>query len=1434
MSEQDQDRPRRWRWVRRSLAWLSGVAALLVLIVVSAGLIVSGPLGREWVRDFASGRQIAGYGELQLGDIDGNLLGGFQVDSLTLETENGVWLRADNIDVDWDAAALLTRRIEIEAVGIERLEILRRPERAETEGGGGGSFDWDIDLSNFDIAALNLAEDVAGPEAEYTVSAGFGRVAGDWDGRLRAERLDAPGDLIDARFEYGDAISIDASIEASPGGPLARLLRAGEQGASARVEASGGLDEGSGDAFLQVGGDDALRFTASWTPQALTAEGRAQPARWPQFERLQTLLGGPADFSLSLPLGGGLSDPRLEEATIELDAPEADFTVRPQSGRVLAVEGRAGPGLVSTATGGEVTAAGVRVRNGEVDLSGESFAVSGDVTVEGLDLPGGFAFGRVSGPLTVTGPTDRLSIEGDLSTEGGRYDVEVLSDLLGAAPSVNAAVVYDSEAERLLIERARVRGASGPVAASGPVDIGGRRFDLDLSSPSFDAAALTDQLSGAGAVEASVEGGFDGSVEFQASASGYQPAGGLAERLSGPIDAEAEGRREADGALTFDRLQVQSPDLVLDAAGRQEGEVFDLSGEAVYSGESPVAGVSLAGTLEAAFEARYGPDGVDARIDARAGEIMAGPVQVSDGRLRAEVSGPLDTLSGEARLTGDSPRGPVDLAADFAREGETLRLTDLSGRAGGLTVAGSAEAAPGALQADLDIAPEEGFGALQVQASLQDGELDVTASAEDLIAGDLRYFDVFEFTLTGPLENAAFTLTVDGAYGAPFEVAADGRLQLAGGPLEVSASLAGEYGTIPIATREPILVQGGDPLTAQADLSVGDGRITLAYRGGEAQRITASLQEVPAAILSLRRGREPVQGVLSGEAEVSRSDGVWIGQALLRGDELRPADVALERALDGAVTLDLNRERLEVGARADGPDFTALADGVIETGPVSGPGDLTAASNAVSAQMDVRGRIGPFAAFHLASGQRLSGDVDLDARVSGTLGAPDLQGQAALTGGRFSDSRAGLTLEDLVVRATFTQSRAEITQLSAVDGQGGELSGDGSVEFAGGLSARADAVFEDFQVIGRDDVSAVASGDLAFTLDDGDGAITGAATIERAEVSPPDSGRPGIPMIEVKEINAPAGVREPDDRGGQGGPRITLDYAVAAPRRIFVRGPNFDTEWGLEIQISGTVADPEVYGVARVARGRADLLGRVFDIESGEVRLTGDPADARLQLTAVREARDITARIVAEGPVTSPSITLRSSPSLPEDEVASRILFGEGAANLSGLQAAQLAASLATLSGGGGGFDPLGALRNMSGLDQLGVRQDAGGGTVVAGGRYLTEDVYLELESAGSSAAPSTNIEWELSQRFTLLSRLSSDGQAGIALSWRTEYDDDPFGGGDLFDFDRLNIFGFGDGSDADAEDGDDLPGEQSDDVTLPDEPGESDDAVRMLPRNDG
>ncbi len=77
----------------------------------------------------------------------------------------------------------------------------------------------------------------------------------------------------------------------------------------------------------------------------------------------------------------------------------------------------------------------------------------------------------------------------------------------------------------------------------------------------------------------------------------------------------------------------------------------------------------------------------------------------------------------------------------------------------------------------------------------------------------------------------------------------------------------------------------------------------------------------------------------------------------------------------------------------------------------------------------------------------------------------------------------------------------------------------------------------------------------------------------------------------------------------------------------------------------------------------------------------------------------------------------------------SQVLFGSSAANSAPIEAAQLASALAALAGGGG-FDVIGNLRSLAGLDRW-FFADSATGMTVAGGKYATDDVYVEIIGSG-------------------------------------------------------------------------------------------------------
>jgi translocation and assembly module TamB len=111
-------------------------------------------------------------------------------------------------------------------------------------------------------------------------------------------------------------------------------------------------------------------------------------------------------------------------------------------------------------------------------------------------------------------------------------------------------------------------------------------------------------------------------------------------------------------------------------------------------------------------------------------------------------------------------------------------------------------------------------------------------------------------------------------------------------------------------------------------------------------------------------------------------------------------------------------------------------------------------------------------------------------------------------------------------------------------------------------------------------------------------------------------------------------------------------------------------------------------------------------------------------------------------------------------------------AEISAIQAIQLAASLNSLRGGSGGLDPIGSLRQATGIDRLrilGADQTTGRGTALAAGFYLSDDIYIEVitDAKGFTA---TQLEISLSRTLRLLSQFGTTSGNNVNLRYSRDY----------------------------------------------------------------
>lgn len=1349
-----------WSRILKFALWTGlGLALAIAALIGVALVLMTGQTGRDVVESFADGREAGRYGVIEIDDLSGDPLSDLSIGRLTLTDEDGVWLEIENARIVWRPSALLGRELAIESLSAERVHVRRRPRPAAASGeGGSGDGGFRVRVDAFDVTTLALDEPVVGVAAEYTARGDLVRADGAVSLDAVLDRLDQPGDRIIAEARFGEDIRVDAEIDAAADGALSAALGMAGHALQAEIDARGGVDAGEGRYDIRIDDAEALTGEVRWRDGAVTSQAQLQPQTIPQIASAAPWLDGGYDLALDAPvLAARRAANRFEGAALSLAGPDLSGDLDFADGRSGRARLRVSPDAADAISRGRVAVSRLSL-DGDVSLGGAPW-FSGQVEIEGLDAFQARA-DTLALELVASGPASAPRFEFDARAQALAHPAleGPAASAVGASPSLSGEAVFNREAGAIEIGALRAGLAAGPVTGGGRYALEDGRFEARASVRNMALSQVLADQPGELDLTLEASGAPAARIEFSADAE----MRGVAEILGDAIRLSAGGRYE-DGEVTLRAARARSDQFSLNGDGAYGPEGWRVQGAGGWSGRAPIAALELSGTLDAAFEARgAGADLGRARVELSAPGLAVGPVSIDDPRLRAELD---EAGSGQWRFTGEGATGPVDVGGAVARTEDGARLDDIAGRIGGMTLQGAIEAGRPAVRVDLEARPQAGFGSASLSGEASPERLDLRLEAVDLVAGDAGALDRLDLALTGSPLSPRAVFEAEGVYNTAFMLAGEASADLDGEPRSAQIRVSGSHGGVGIATREPARFSfGANGVAGEASLALGEGGAQLDANG---RSLTLTLDDAPARMISNLTGGAPLDGSVSGEAAFARgSDDLWTGDARLSLDALRPEEMedADALALQADAVLSSTGWRFTAEAGAAGLDATAEME--IRTGPVTALGKAFPGDAALEGRLDGRGQVATLAAFRLPETLQLAGRLRAQAELSGILSAPEVSGRAILTSGRLRDLQTGLDLRVVDARAELRGDSLEITRVTSQDGSGGHFRGSGRADWSDGLNARFEGEFEAFRLINHPDRTATGGGSAAVVIEDGRMQIEGDITLDRAELRPAAAGRPAIPEIEVTEINAPGR----NGANGGGGPGLSpmLDLSVQAPARVFVRGPQFDTEWGLDLEVTGRAQSPDIRGEASLLRGRASLIGQDFTLERGSVRFNGAPGEGELNLTATRETPDLSAEVRVTGRVEAPEIALRSTPSLPEDEIASRLLFNRGVGSLSGIEAAQLGAALASLSGG---FDPFAAVRSATGLDQFAFASNAEGETVVSGGRYLTDDVYLELETPTAGGPPRTAIEWSLNRRLTLRSSFGADGDASVSLGWRREYD---------------------------------------------------------------
>ena len=1403
VQEQAVARPAHASWLRRIAIGLAVLLGTILALLAIAYVWLDSSSGKRFVARQIEGMEFENGMSIGIGAIEGSLYGEMRIRDLTLRDPKGVFASSPLVELDWRPFAFIGSHVDIRSLIVPQMRLRRLPTFNETPPTNEPLLpDLDIDIANLQLrrididapvtgqrhrASLNgkvhIADRTAVVSARAATTAGAGFAGGESaviDLRAVPEtntldltfRLDAPTEGLIAGLTgiaqpmqldlsgKGDWQAWNGALKGTLGdqslGNIALTARNGTFAARGTMRPALLLKSQPGTLLAP---ETAIDITTTANERrfdlaarignenfALDAKGLVDLGesrmrdlaigfRLLQPGTIAENLNG-AGIVANLTLDGAFAAPRIAyevnaarlgfndmailglraSGAARLDRDAWIIPVSARASRIAGLNAAAGGLLENVRLDGDLAYSNARLMSDNMRIRSSRIDATAVLLADlNTGLYTGALNGRVNGYRVESVGVFNVATDIDLETTGnGGFR------LAGTVRARSSQIFNDGLREFLggnsLINANVSYGSDGI----------GRVTRLTVAAPAF-------RLS-----QGSGSYGADGQIRFNASGSSNQ-YGPLAVAVTGTVTRPVATVRAARPGLG-----VGMSNVVATLRGNGESYVVEGSGDT-----------------------DYGPFTADVDIFTNRGplEIAVNPgTRFADigitGRVRQTSAGP---FAGELAADGAGVSGNVSLSAAGAYQRAVLALTArdtrLPGPAG--LVIGRA-----IVSADMVLAETPQVVADIQIAGARMNQLQIVAARAKV---DYR----------GGRGSAR--VMAEGRNGFPFRIAANAALQ----PDLWRIALDGRANGVDFKTRNParILPQNAQYRLMPTTIDLSRGTIQLAGSYGAGMNVEARLSDVDLALINPIMPGLGLGGTASGSLDFAQASATSFPSADARlriEDFTRTSLASVSQPVDMSVVGRLQPDGGSANAiiRRRGAIIGRMQVRFNPLPPGAGSWTTRLLAAPLSGGLRYNGPADTLFSLAALPDQSLTGPIGVAADFTGRVQQPQLRGIVRANSLTYENEQYGTRLTNMRLRGSFTGDRLQVEELTARAGEG-TIRGEGfvSLSSAQGFPVQLALDLDKARLAQGNDLAATATGQLRIINSAAQGAVI-SGTISLPET------RYRIVRQGSARVAKLTGVRR---KPALGRARITgdpepisgvpsnwkLDVKVVADNQIYVSGMGLDSEWAADIRITGTTGNPRITGGIDLVRGTLGFAGRSFDLEEGRLRFNGGSAtNPELNLRASGEAGDVTVNIVVSGTGENPDIAFSSTPSLPQDEVMARILFGNSIGELTPIQAVQLAASLNSLRGGSGGLNPLGVLQSASGIDRLrilGADEETGRGTSLAVGQYISNDVYVEIitDTRGFTA---TQIEISLSKALSVLSQVGSFGGSNVNVQYRKDY----------------------------------------------------------------
>lgn len=411
--------------------------------------------------------------------------------------------------------------------------------------------------------------------------------------------------------------------------------------------------------------------------------------------------------------------------------------------------------------------------------------------------------------------------------------------------------------------------------------------------------------------------------------------------------------------------------------------------------------------------------------------------------------------------------------------------------------------------------------------------------------------------------------------------------------------------------------------------------------------------------------------------------------------------------------------------------------------------------------------------------KNLSGIVEGNVSVIGTVDNLKTEGALEIRGGSFRAVQPGITLDQLNSSVTFQPDKISVNQFSVRSGPG-RLRGTGSMLVEDLKPGKLDFNLraQQFRIVNNRDMNALVNVN---------GSLTG--TVERPEITGSLEFINGVLNLQnfgesaVESVSLEGEEEVPEIDFYE---RLGMDVNVRFGNQFLVRNSEY---LDMEIALGGELdllkeydEDLQIFGNLEGLRGFARPLGKNFELDEAQISFYGPVENPDLNIRTLFEPPQtdgVKIFYVIEGSLEEPEFRFDSEPVMELQDIIGYTLFGKPFYELESWEQV-VAGSGSSPSASDYAIDILLDRVELLASKRLGIdvvqidntRTGSSNSTAIKTGWYLNERTFFAILNEVGGARPSTLfiLEYMLRENLELIITQGDDSREGVDLKWQLDY----------------------------------------------------------------